>query len=137
MNEIEANREKLVLALKDREGSECIHKEGIALCRARLEEVRSDDEGVQFVLRNLPTWSTTDDSDTLERVGVVWFDLVCPFPPVFVMSPNVGWTICFDAETVRDVTALMLSGAGFGEVVSRLNRLLRDCRTQFRVSDCD
>ena len=129
----EVNRDKLVLALKDREGSECIYKEGIVLRRARLMALRSDDEGVDFTLQGLPTWCTTDHSDGPFRAGVAWFDLTCPFPPVFVTAINVGWTIFFDAQTVREATELAASGAGFSEVVSRLNRLLMDHNSRFRV----
>ena len=99
MSEFKANRDKLVLALKDREGSECVYKEGIVMYRAQLLAVRADDEGVRFTLQELPFWSTADHTDGPLQVFVAWIDLSCPFPPVFVMAVNCGWAIFFDSES--------------------------------------
>ena len=133
MSKSETDRDRTVKALSQKQGSECVYKEGLVLFRARLTEVQADDECVHFTLERLPTWGAEDRSGDQSRVSFSWFDLDCPWPPAFVMSPNCGFTIFLDGRLVSEVTKLAASGAEFDDVVLRLNELLEELHDPFRV----
>ena len=102
----------------EREGSECIYKESMLICVARIHSIKADDRCIDVELVPLPVPGLNTPKDAWTS-GSVWEVFSCDAESWTSACSGLVWRIFFDAALIREIKEL---GPTFSEKESEWDR---------------